>query len=227
MQLLTDLGFQLIPPSSKRWKSRPQIMIVLHGQGDSLDPFLSLPHELELPEMHYLLVNAPEAYEGGYQWYASEPRHKKGIEASRKKLTLLIDDLIEQGWPSESIFLFGLSQGGLMAFHVAMTYPKKLGGVVGVSTYVYFPQMWEKLVKPFHKKIPMIMTHGFKDKDIPLKEAYADMRKLQSVGMPVQWFEFNKGHEVETDFETSFLGNWLRHQVDSKDPVKEKLKHGK
>ena len=106
MQLLTDLDYQLITPQSRRWKSHPRIMLVLHGQGDSLDPFCSLPHELELPEMHYLLINAPQPYDTGFAWYDSEPRHKKGIENSRQKLSLLIDDLIEQGWPSESIYLF-------------------------------------------------------------------------------------------------------------------------
>jgi phospholipase/carboxylesterase len=196
-------------------------MIVLHGQGDSLQPFLHLPEELALPEMHYLLLNAPQKYDTGFAWYDSEPKHRRGIENSRQKLSLLLDDLIEQGWPSESIYLFGLSQGGLMAFHLALTYPKKLGGVIGVSTYAYFPKWWKQLLKPFHKKIPMIMTHGFKDRDIPLKEAHADARKFQSAGIPVQWFEFLKGHEVEENFEAGFLGNWIRYQVDSRLPEKQ------
>lgn len=216
MQLLTELEYKLIAPRSRKWKSQPRLLIVLHGQGDTLDPFLSLPEELRLPEMHYLLLNAPQKYDSGYAWYDSEPKHRKGIENSRQKLSLLLDDLIDMGWRSEDIYLFGLSQGGLMAFHLALTYPKKLGGVVGVSTYIFFPRLWREMVRPFHKKTPMIMTHGFKDQDIPLSEAHADVRKLQSAGIPIQWYEFMKGHEVEVDFEASFLGNWIRYQVESR-----------
>lgn len=220
MQLLTDLEYKWIPSKSRKWRTNPKLLIVLHGQGDSLVPFLSLPEELRLPEMNYLLLNAPDSYDGGFAWYDSEPKHRKGIERSRQKLSLLMDDLIDMGWRSEDVFLFGLSQGGLMAFHLAMTYPKRLGGVVGVSTYIFFPRLWRELIRPFHKKTPMIMTHGFKDKDIPLSEAHADVRKLQSAGLPIQWFEFAKGHEVEIEFEAGFLGNWLRYQVESQLPQK-------
>lgn len=216
MNLLTDLTYKYRAPRSRRWKASPKLMIVLHGQGDSLEPFLSLPEELGLPEMHYLLLNAPQKYDSGFAWYDSEPNHRKGIEQSRQKLKWLLDDLVEQGWKPENIFLFGLSQGGLMAFHLALTYPKRLAGVIGVSTYIFFPRHWKALVRPFHKKTPMIMTHGFKDQDIPLSEARADARRLQSMGLPVQWFEFSKGHEMDSEFEGPFLGNWIRWHVESR-----------
>jgi predicted esterase len=37
------------------------------------------------------------------------------------------------GWPYERMFLFGFSQGACVAFHVAMTLERRLGGVILVA----------------------------------------------------------------------------------------------
>lgn len=36
-----------------------RLMIVMHGLGDTLESFRSLPAEINLPWLNYLLVNAP------------------------------------------------------------------------------------------------------------------------------------------------------------------------
>jgi predicted esterase len=61
------------------------LMIVMHGRGDSLDSFVSIKNELKIPEMNYLLLNAPRAYDDGFTWYAFEPNQKRGILNSRKR----------------------------------------------------------------------------------------------------------------------------------------------
>ena len=53
------LTTERIPP--QRGDSRQQI-VVLHGLGDSMDGWRWLPEELDLPEVGYPLVNAPEPY---------------------------------------------------------------------------------------------------------------------------------------------------------------------
>jgi phospholipase/carboxylesterase len=49
----------LFIPAASRDSRRS--MIVLHGLGDTLDSFRSLPAEINLPWLNYLLVNAPNA----------------------------------------------------------------------------------------------------------------------------------------------------------------------
>ena len=203
---------RFVKAKSRAWSSRPKLMVVLHGRGDSLRPFLQLPEELNLPEMNYLFLNAPRKYDKGFTWYGEEPNHAKGIMRSRSKLHHLMEELETQGWNSEDIYLFGLSQGCLMACDLVMTYDRKFAGVLGISGYVWFFPRWKSKFSQTALKTPWIMTHGFDDEDIPIEQTRAQVKKLQKNGIPVEWLEMKKGHEVETDFEAPILGEWVRLQ---------------
>lgn len=204
---------KFIPAQSRAWSARPKLMVVLHGRGDSLTPFLQLPEELKLPEMNYLFLNAPRKYDKGYSWYGLEPNHAKGIMRSRSKLHHLIEELGAQGWRPEDIYLFGLSQGCLMACDLVMTYDRPFAGVLGISGYVWFFPKWRSTFSRSALETPWIMTHGFDDVDIPIEETRAQVKKLQKHGIGVEWLEMNKGHEVETEHEAPLLGDWVRLQT--------------
>jgi phospholipase/carboxylesterase len=191
-------------------------MLVLHGRGDSYKPFLQLPEEMNLPEMNYLFLNAPRKYDGGYSWYGMEPNHEKGILRSRSKLHHLMEELDLQGWQSENIFMFGLSQGCLMASDLVMTYDRPFAGLLGISGYVWFFPKWSAKVSGSAKRTPWIMTHGLEDMDIPIEETRSQVKRLQKNGFSVEWLEMNKGHEVETQFEAPMLGGWVRNQVEKR-----------
>lgn len=214
MASTNQFEYEFVPAKKHRWRRRPKLMIVLHGRGDSSKPFRQLPEELELPEMNYLLLNAPRKYDGGYSWYGLEPNHKKGILRSRERLHLLVEELVMQGWRTEDVFLFGLSQGCLMACDLAMTYPSRFAGLIGVSGYVWFFERWKSKLSKSIYKTPWIMTHGFDDEDIPIEETRAQVKRLLRTGLRVEWMEMAKGHEVEVTYEAPMLGRWVRRQVD-------------
>lgn len=112
-------------------------MIVLHGKGDSIRPFRKFDQELQIPEMNYLLINAPKKFLDGFSWYGDPPFQKDGVLKIRDKMFLLLQELEEQGWKSENIFLFGFSQGCLVSSDIALNYPKKLGGSSSVSADIF------------------------------------------------------------------------------------------
>src|SRR5690242_4275749 len=60
------------------------LLVVLHGLGDSSAGFHWLPEALDLPAMNYLLVNAPDSYYGGYSWYDFTGDEAAGVERSRR-----------------------------------------------------------------------------------------------------------------------------------------------
>ena len=49
-----------------------QLLVVLHGLGDSARGFLWLQDALGIDSLDYLLLNAPEPYFSGYRWYDIE-----------------------------------------------------------------------------------------------------------------------------------------------------------
>ncbi|RYZ76336.1 MAG: serine esterase, partial [Proteobacteria bacterium] len=144
-------------------KLSERLMIVLHGKGDSIRPFRYFDQEMNVPEMNYLLLNAPKKFLDGYSWYGDPPYERGGVLKIREKILQLLEELESQGWKSENIFLFGFSQGCLVSADVGMNYPKRLGGIVGISGYFHFYPRWRQRLSKDALKTPWMFTHGKQD----------------------------------------------------------------
>ncbi|MCM2281010.1 MAG: serine esterase [Bdellovibrionaceae bacterium] len=199
-----------IPASARIPSHRQKLMIVLHGLGDSLDSFADIRTELGLPEMNYLLLNAPKPFEDGYSWYALEPRHASDVRRSRRLLTALVADLKREGWAQEDIFWLGHSQGALMVCDQLMNHAGRFGGAVGISGYVWFFRGWKTRARNSAAWLtPWLMTYGLRDRLIPPSEIREDLEKLWSAGAPVVARAFAKGHDFDFKNEVPFVREWL------------------
>jgi len=193
-------------------KRSDQLMIVLHGKGDSLRPFRHFDEELNVPELNYLLLNAPKKFLDGYSWYGDPPYERVGVVKIREKLLQLLVELEMQGWRSENIFLFGFSQGCLIGADVGMNYPKRLGGIVGISGYFHFYPRWRRQLSKDTLKTPWMFTHGRKDDLLKIDETRHGVEKLRDAGFKVDWVELDKDH-VLTDEEMPVIRRWVRDQI--------------
>ncbi|MGZ3742379.1 MAG: alpha/beta hydrolase [Pseudobdellovibrionaceae bacterium] len=202
--------FKFIPAQKRSEK----LMIVLHGKGDSIRPFRDFDKEMKVPEMNYLLLNAPKKFLDGYSWYGDPPYERSGVLKIREKLLQLLTELEMQGWKSESIFLFGFSQGCLISADVGMNYPKRLGGIVGVSGYFHFYPRWRQQLSKEALKTPWIFTHGRQDDVLKLDETKHGVDKLRTAGLEVDWIELDKDHDL-TDKEIPLIRRWIREQIHS------------
>lgn len=206
-QLTTTFQYQFIASKRKTKK----LMIVLHGRGDSIKPFKSFDKELGLPEMSYLLLNAPRKYLKGFSWYGEPPFQKAGVLRVRSKIFDLIHELEKMGYQAKDIFLFGFSQGCLVSADVALNYPKQLGGVIGISGYFHFFPRWRQSLTQDSRKTPWIMTHGYKDDILPYQETKFGVEKLKDVGLDVQFVSLNKKHDM-IDEEFPIIKRWVKAQ---------------
>lgn len=188
-------------------KPTERLMIVLHGRGDSLKPFLSFDQELKIEGMNYLLLNAPRKYLDGFSWYGEPPFQKLGVLRIRRKMFKLLQELEEQGWKPENIYLLGFSQGCLVSSDVAMHYPKKLGGVIGISGYFHFFPRWKATMKQ-NRRTPWLFTHGTKDDVLPLSDTKFGIEKLRSAGLKVDFVQSDKKH-VFTEKEYPLIRKWV------------------
>jgi phospholipase/carboxylesterase len=204
----TDLfKTQYIPSASKS----DRLMIVLHGKGDSIRPFKAFDSELKIGGMNYLLVNAPKRFLTGYSWYGDPPYQKMGVIKIREKLLQLLTEIEMQGWKSENIFLFGFSQGCLVSADLALHYPKKLGGVIGISGYFQFYPRWKKYLGQ-NKKTPWLLTHGRKDDVLPIDNTIYGIQKLREAGLKVDFIESDKKHVLKEE-EYPMIRKWVREQL--------------
>ncbi len=174
------------------------LMIVLHGLGDSMEGYRWLAPALQLDWMTYVLVNAPDSYYGGYSWYDFARSPGPGIERSGELLRNLLAE-VEPDFPAERIFLFGFSQGCLMAGEIGLTYPKRFAGVIGVSGYFHQPEGRLLALSPVAREQRFLITHGTQDTLIPLAAVRQQVELLQGAGLNIVWREFEKGHTIAGD----------------------------
>ncbi|KAF9224793.1 hypothetical protein BS17DRAFT_779054 [Gyrodon lividus] len=111
------------------------IIILLHGLGDSHIPFAKLGRSLNLPQTAVLALRAPEQipylYEQAFQWYSSfdplgdiidHPNPTPALEVMAKLLNHLTTDCT---WPPNRIHLFGFGQGGSVAVESSLAWWKR------------------------------------------------------------------------------------------------------
>lgn len=193
------------------YRKSNKLILVLHGKGDSLKPFKEINNELDLKEFNYLLLNAPKKFLGGYSWYGEPPYQKKSVLKIREKIFQLLEKLEIQGWKARDIYFLGFSQGCLVSADVALNYPKRLGGLVGISGYFQFYPRWRKQLNS-SKKTPWLLTHGRKDDVLPIEDTKFGVEKLRWAGLNIDWVESDKKHSFE-EAEYSTIRNWLLQKM--------------
>ncbi len=191
---------------------RERVLVVLHGLGDSLNGYRFLPDALRIPELSFLLVNAPDAYYDGYSWYDYRGDMRPGVTRSRDLLLALLDELQDQGVEARDIFLFGFSQGCLMVTDVALRAPVVLGGVVGVSGYVAFPEQYPDALSPVARDQKILITHGRLDPVVPFEPAARQFRQLRDLGLDLDLVVYDKEHTMLME-ELNAISDWLRARI--------------
>lgn len=197
---------------------RPRVLLVFHGLGDSLNGFTWMPPEMRLDSLSYLLVNAPDDYYGGFSWFdftgggADMGPAIAGIKRSRKLIQGLIDEVIAQGVAAEDIFLFGFSQGCLMALDAGLRTDKRLGGIIGVSGWLAFQDEYPAAFSPVAKAQSFLVTHGAFDPLLPFKTTQAQCAFLKAQGIDLTFQRYDKDHTVLPE-ELRDIRSWLGEKL--------------
>ncbi|KAH8117940.1 hypothetical protein DFH11DRAFT_1571519 [Phellopilus nigrolimitatus] len=110
------------------------LLILLHGLGDTHVPFGKLGKQLRLPQTATLALRAPQQipylYEEAYQWYPSfddlgEPIVRPNPAPGVSLLSTAIAHLTTTcAWRPAQIHLFGFAQGGSVALEAAVAHWK-------------------------------------------------------------------------------------------------------
>lgn len=183
-------------------------VIWLHGLGADHSDFEPIVPELDLPPaVRFVFPDAPirpVTINNGMRmraWYdilqlGPGPEDEAGVRESQK----IVEGLIEQaGVPPERVVLAGFSQGGAIVLQTALRYPKRLAGVVALSTYMPLSHTLSAEKNPANDTIPVFMAHGRFDDIIPLQRAQASRDLLIKAGYPVEWHEYAMPHSVSME----------------------------
>lgn len=196
-------------PSKKPSK---KLMIILHGRGDSSEGFTNLPSFLDIPEMNYLLLDAPFEYMTGFSWYQLPPNQLPGIDYSSKILTKIFDELFEEQFNANESFLFGFSQGSLMTFEFGARYEKVLAGYIAISGYIYDAKT---LLQDMNKDVTSsnwLCTHGTYDNVLPFNTSKRQVDILKNSGFDIEFKSYDKDHSIDKD-ELTMIAEWIKNII--------------
>ncbi|KAF9453300.1 hypothetical protein P691DRAFT_719724 [Macrolepiota fuliginosa MF-IS2] len=111
------------------------LLILLHGLGDTHEPFAKLGKQLKLPQTAALVLRAPERipwlYEEAYQWYTSfDPVGEPLTNPNPTSALVLMDKIVtylatQCKWPLDRIHWFGFGQGGTVAVEFGLWWWKE------------------------------------------------------------------------------------------------------
>ncbi|MEK6730597.1 MAG: alpha/beta hydrolase-fold protein [Pseudomonadota bacterium] len=134
---------------------------------------------------------------------------EKGIGESEKMIGQLIEHEISRGISSDKITLAGFSQGGVIALHTGLRYPKKLAGILSLSAYLPFGERLKTERSKENINIPIFMAHGITDNIIPIQFARLSYHVLKQLNYKTDWHDYPMEHSVCTE-EVNDISRWLR-----------------
>ena len=151
-------------------------VIWLHGLGADGNDFAPIVPQLNLPVgvgVRFIFPHAPSipvTINNGYvmpAWYDIKSmdggRHvdTEQIEQSAGWVHGLIEREIERGVAPDRIVIAGFSQGGAITYEAALSYPKRLAGMMLLSTY--FPTAQTVKMDAVQAGLPALICHGSHD----------------------------------------------------------------
>jgi phospholipase/carboxylesterase len=185
-------------------KDKNPLLLLLHGYGSNEDDLFSFASEL--PDDYYIVsVRAPYDMQfGSYAWYAinfdADENKFSDIgqaKTSRDLIAKFIDELI-QNYPidSKNVTLIGFSQGAILSYAVALSYPEKVQRVIAMSGYVSTEIAIDGFENNALGKLKIFASHGTVDQVIPIEWARKSIPILENLDIEVIYKEYPIGHGV-------------------------------
>ena len=201
----------------KTIKDQNPLLILLHGYGSNEEDLFSFA--TELPDDSYVIsVRAPyDLQPYGHAWYAihfdaDENKFSDNVQAKQSVeiIASFIDEIVKQ-YPidTNNVTLIGFSQGAILSYATALTYPEKIAKVVALSGYFNQEIMPEVIDTKAISHLKFFVSHGSVDQVIPVDWARKAKPALENLGLEVEYQEYPIGHGVSPKNFFDFK-NWLQ-----------------
>jgi phospholipase/carboxylesterase len=196
-------------------------ILTLHGRGaNALDLLGLAPH---ICNGKFLMICPQGPLETpigpgvvGYAWYPMSmggPPDVGAILSSRKKLQAFLDECLAR-YPidAKKLVILGFSQGGVMAYSLALSNPERFAGLVVLSSWLPKELIPDLAIKETVQSLPTLVQHGSQDQMIEVQRAQDSVERLRELRVPLTYREYNMVHEI-TPRGLTDLSAWLEEKV--------------
>lgn len=194
-------------------------VLALHGWGANgmdllgLAPYLAGGRFLVLCPQGSVIV--PLGPMDGYGWFPlmvgappDPAAFAKGVDDVQRFL-----DAALQRYPIDrtKLVVFGFSQGGVIAYALALADPERFAGLVALSSWL--PVELARTLPPRPRdRLWTLVHHGTRDDLIGVERGRESVENLRRLQVPVTYREFDMGHEISGDSLVD-LSTWLQDKI--------------
>jgi len=196
-------------------------LLTLHGRGaNALDLLGLAPHLcggkllVICPQGPLETPLAPDMM--GYAWYPMSlggPPDLEAILSSQKQLANFLDECLKR-YPidREKLAVLGFSQGGVMAYSLALAGPERFAALAVLSSWLP-RELVARLKTPLAvERLPVLVQHGRQDSMIEVGRARDSAERLRELRLPLTYKEYDMGHEIRSE-NLMDLSAWLNEKL--------------
>jgi len=180
------------------------VLFMLHGYGSNEQDLFSFRETLPAD---WLIVSFraphPTQFEG-YSWYDinfNNPEEFVNVPQAKESLNAVLESILkvvnDYGLTSSKTHLCGFSQGGILCYALALSYPEMFSHVACLSSYPE-EKLLEHIVKDKKKleQLRFFVSHGTDDAVIPLEWGRKAADLLYDLSCYFTFREYMSGHGV-------------------------------
>jgi phospholipase/carboxylesterase len=196
-------------------------IVAVHGYGANAHDLLGLAPYLHGGQALVLCPQGPVELEAGpgmigYGWFPitlGAPPDAAAFAEGARLLSEFIDRAAEvHPVDTDRLVLLGFSQGGVLAYELALRQPERFTGLVALSSWLP-----DALVDTIPDQgalsgLPTFVAHGTADEMIPVERGRASRDALVKLGVPTTYREHDMGHGVPPEVLRALV-EWLETKV--------------
>ena len=180
-------------------------LFALHGHGahaQDLAPLAPLLAggrlQVILPQAEFALDDAPFSYGPMFTWMR-RGENDRPLPGELVRVTTDLTAFIEQACERYAVdrdraALMGFSQGGFLAYRLALSDPSRWRGAAMLSTWLSDEAAAE--VHPDAAQLPLLVQHGTNDPLVAVDKGHNSRDRLQALGLNVDYREYPMQHEL-------------------------------
>jgi phospholipase/carboxylesterase len=196
-------------------------VFTLHGRGANAFDLLGLaPHfcggkfMMICPQGPLETPIGPDAV--GFAWYPMSSGGAPNVEAmlsALKQLQEFLDECLKS-YPIDPkrLVMLGFSQGGVMAYSLALANPERFAALVVLSSWLPKELLPRLNVSDAVQSLPTLVQHGTQDPMIQVDRARSSVEMLRQLRLALTYREYPMGHEIGAR-SLAELSAWLEEKV--------------
>lgn len=194
-------------------------VLTLHGWGANALDLLGLAPHVAHGRFLFLCPQGPlEVPLGamrGYGWFPitmGAPPDPYAFGAAVRELRNFLDEALAR-YPVDprKLVCVGFSQGGVMAYALALEEPERFTALVALSSWLP-DTLARALPEADRSHLLTLVHHGTRDELIDVSRGRESLDRLRALRVPATYREFDMGHEISSR-SLADLSRWLEDKV--------------